>query len=95
MILVKSIQVFSQVQLALGVPRGVSVQIEVEAVDLAVISFKEQVKLVSTADILMGLHGAGLTHFIFTQPHAHVFELIPFSWEADEYETLAAKARRC
>ena len=38
--------------------------------------FKQQLQLVVSADILIGMHGAGLTHTLFLAKHAALIELI-------------------
>ena len=37
-------------------------------------------RLVVSADILNGMHGAGLTHTLFLAKHAALIELIPSYW---------------
>lgn len=39
------------------------------------ISFKDQVKIVFHADILIGVHGAGLTYSMFMKPESHLVEI--------------------
>lgn len=39
------------------------------------ISFKEQLRITRNSDILIGMHGAGLTHLLFLPDWAAVFEL--------------------
>ncbi|XP_052800607.1 uncharacterized protein LOC128231618 [Mya arenaria] len=40
-------------------------------------SMKAQLENMSNTDILIGMHGAGLTHVLFLPPHAVVLELFP------------------
>lgn len=45
------------------------------AVDFATIPFQEQAKMVGSANILVGLHGAGLTHAIWMDKRATLLEI--------------------
>lgn len=40
-------------------------------------NLKEQFNQIAQTDILIGMHGAGLTHALFLPPHAAVIELLP------------------
>ncbi|OJD19413.1 hypothetical protein AJ78_00587 [Emergomyces pasteurianus Ep9510] len=51
--------------------------VEVNLIDLAVLPFSEQIKLIRRTDILAGVHGAGLTHGIFLPPHSTIAEILP------------------
>lgn len=37
--------------------------------------FREQLKVIQNTDVLIGMHGAGLTHMLFLPDWASVFEL--------------------
>ena len=52
-------------------------RIRFRAVDMAEMSIAEQLGIVSTTDILIGVHGAGLTHIFFTPPEAILIEIHP------------------
>ena len=43
----------------------------------------EQIKMVHDADVLLGVHGAGLVHVWWLQDHALLFELVPVSQSAN------------
>ena len=43
-------------------------------------SMKMQLQLISETDILIGMHGAGLSHTLFLPPHAGLVELYPTYW---------------
>jgi hypothetical protein len=58
---------------ALGALGGVDVQ----AVDFAEMPYVEQVQRVSETDVLIGMHGAGLTNLLWLPPGAGVIELMP------------------
>lgn len=49
----------------------------VEAVALEGLSFPEQASLFANADVIMGLHGAGLANLAFTRPGTLTVELLP------------------
>jgi protein O-GlcNAc transferase len=51
--------------------------ITINIVDFAALSFREQVETVATTDILVGVHGAGLTHSMWLPPHSAVVEILP------------------
>ena len=65
---------------------GVKTVIQQEFFEL---EYKAQVELVGRADILLGMHGAGLTNLIYLAPHAHVIEMVPFTWRSGEFQQLA------
>lgn len=46
-------------------------------IQLEKLSMKRQLSIVSNADILVGMHGAGLTHTLFLPGHAGLIELVP------------------
>uniref|UniRef100_H2ZP93 EGF domain-specific O-linked N-acetylglucosamine transferase n=1 Tax=Ciona savignyi TaxID=51511 RepID=H2ZP93_CIOSA len=50
-------------------------------------SFKEQLTVTHNSDIFIGMHGAGLTHFLFLPPWAVAFEL--YNCEAKCFRDLA------
>lgn len=51
--------------------------ITVRSVDFATLSLQEQLKIVQETDVLVGVHGAGLTHGMFMQPRSTIVELLP------------------
>lgn len=51
--------------------------VHVTVVDFQLLSFKEQVALLSDTDILLGAHGAGLTNLVFLPPRSAVVEVFP------------------
>lgn len=53
------------------------------------IPFEEQVRQSASADILIGPHGAGLTHVLFMRPHSVLIELLPHAWADPGYRTLS------
>jgi hypothetical protein len=51
--------------------------VELTAADFASLSFKQQVNLIGNTDLLLGVHGNGLSHILFLPPEAAVIELFP------------------
>lgn len=49
----------------------------IHVVDLAALSFPEQIKLVRNSDVLAGVHGAGLTHGLWMKEHSTMVEILP------------------
>lgn len=47
---------------------------QLNSVDFAAISFREQLQTIANTDLLIGVHGAGLTHLLFLPDHATVLE---------------------
>jgi hypothetical protein len=66
--------------------------VELKAVDFAKLSFKEQVNIAANSDVLLGLHGNGLSHILFLPTNATVIEIFPKDTFRAEYRILA-KAR--
>jgi short coiled-coil protein len=64
-------------------------QVKINKVDFAAISFEEQLRIISNTDILIGVHGNGLSHILFLPPTAAVFELFPSTGFAWDYPLLA------
>ena len=47
------------------------------AYDFAKLSFKEQINVIGTTDLLISVHGNGLSHILFLPPHSCVIEIFP------------------
>lgn len=63
--------------------------IEIQLVDFASLSFLEQLKKVRRTDILVGVHGAGLTHGIFLPPGSTMVEILPPDLKYKGFRNLA------
>jgi hypothetical protein len=50
-------------------------RLKLQIVDFAVLSFQEQVAIGRGTDILLGAHGAGLTHMLWMKPGSSVVEI--------------------
>lgn len=53
---------------------------DVRGIQIDKLSMKSQLQLISETDILIGMHGAGLSHTLFLPPHAGLIELYPNYW---------------
>ncbi|KAL2831113.1 hypothetical protein BDW59DRAFT_7002 [Aspergillus cavernicola] len=51
--------------------------VAVQSFDFATITLKEQLEIIQATDILVGVHGAGLTHGFFLSPRSAVVEILP------------------
>lgn len=63
--------------------------VEVISVDFAAISFPEQLKIVRRTDILVGVHGAGLTHGIFLPHGSTMVEITPYNLNHKGFRNIA------
>ena len=63
---------------------------KVEVVDLATLSFEEQLQKMRHANILIGIHGAGLMHAYFLADEAIVMEIHP-SYRQDRHFRIASR----
>ena len=63
--------------------------IEVQMVDFAELSFSEQLKVARQTDLLVGVHGAGLTHGLFQRPGSAMVEIIPNNLAHKGFRNLA------
>jgi EGF domain-specific O-GlcNAc transferase len=62
----------------------------IQVVDFAEISVKEQIQVVQSTDILIGHHGAALTHTIFMSPESTVVEILPRYFDQHGFRATAA-----
>ncbi|KXJ87959.1 hypothetical protein Micbo1qcDRAFT_20330 [Microdochium bolleyi] len=64
--------------------------IHIQAVDFATLSFREQIALARETDILVGVHGAGLTHTLFMrQDMGALVEIFPEGFELRCFRAMA------
>jgi len=63
--------------------------ITVRSVDFVGVPILEQLDMVRKSNILVGMHGAGLSHMMFLPEEAVVVELFPMNWDADSFRNLA------
>ncbi|OBT62436.1 hypothetical protein VE03_08619 [Pseudogymnoascus sp. 23342-1-I1] len=64
--------------------------LKVQSIDFAALSFAEQIEVVRGTDILVGVHGAGLTHAMFLPESAVVVEILPEGLEHKGFRNFAA-----
>jgi protein O-GlcNAc transferase len=58
-------------------------------VDFASITLREQISIVRNTDVLVGVHGAGLTHGMFLPPRSAVVEILPSELAHKGFRNLA------
>lgn len=61
----------------------------IKVVDFAALSFEEQLRVVRETDVLVGVHGAGLTHGMFLRPGSAMVEILPGGLEHRGFRNLA------
>ena len=54
----------------------------IRGLQLDLLDMRTQLQIIVNTDILMGMHGAGLTHTLFLPQHAGLIEFIPAYWSA-------------
>lgn len=62
----------------------------IRVADFAEISVKEQIDLVQSTDILIGHHGAALTHTMFMSPESTLVEILPRYFDQHGFRATAA-----
>ena len=65
------------------------VRVHHQVIDFAALSFEEQVALAHSTDVLVGVHGAGLTHGMFLPPHSAIVEFMPFNLDHRGFRNMA------
>ncbi|KAL2813080.1 hypothetical protein BJX63DRAFT_421386 [Aspergillus granulosus] len=65
-------------------------RIRIQSVDFAAIPFAEQLAVAQQTDVLVGVHGAGLTHGIFLPPHSAMVEILPPKLDHKGFRNVAA-----
>ena len=63
--------------------------LKVQSIDFAGLSFPEQLNLARRTDILVGVHGAGLTHSLFMRPGSAMVEIMPENLDHKGFRNLA------
>lgn len=64
-------------------------EVQAQTVDFATISYKNQIQIINNTDVLLGIHGNGLSHLLFLPKHAAVIELFPPDAQALDYRLYA------
>lgn len=65
--------------------------IDLHNIDLELMSINEQISTVSSMDVLIGMHGAGMVHFIWMEPQSLVLEIFPPGIYKETIRELAMK----
>jgi protein O-GlcNAc transferase len=63
--------------------------IKIQSIDFASISFKEQIQIVRDTDVLVGVHGAGLTNMMWMKEGSAVVEILPHSLNFKGFRNVA------
>ncbi|KAH6711267.1 hypothetical protein BKA61DRAFT_613384 [Leptodontidium sp. MPI-SDFR-AT-0119] len=63
--------------------------LKTQSIDFAAMTFGEQLKIVRDTDILVGVHGAGLTHGMFLREGSVMVELLPDTLNYKGFRNLA------
>jgi capsular polysaccharide biosynthesis protein len=66
-----------------------SKKIELKEVYFEDMSFDEQMEISNESEIMIGVHGAGLTNLMFMKQESIVIEIDPFDWGFNCFEHLA------
>ncbi|KAI7212881.1 hypothetical protein KC333_g6879 [Hortaea werneckii] len=64
-------------------------EIEMTLLDYGTLDFKAQLELDQTTDILVGVHGAGLTHGMFLPRHSTIAQILPPTLDHYGFENMA------
>ena len=52
-------------------------------------SMKNQVKAIQDASVIIGAHGAGLTHIVSATPNTRIFEIVSVEFQRPHFEPIA------
>ncbi|KFK27136.1 hypothetical protein AALP_AA8G339600 [Arabis alpina] len=52
-------------------------------------SMKEQIRAIQDASVIIGAHGAGLTHIVSATPNTTIFEILSFKFQRPHFELIA------
>jgi protein O-GlcNAc transferase len=63
--------------------------VKVQIIDFAAISFEEQLQIIRETDVLVGVHGAGLTHGMFLREGSVMVEILPAGLDHKGFRNLA------
>lgn len=63
--------------------------VKIQAIDFAALPFREQVRIARETDILVGVHGAGLTHGMFLPEGSVMVEILPETLKHKGFRNLA------
>ena len=52
-------------------------------------SMKDQVRAIQDASVIIGAHGAGLTHIVSATPNTTIFEIVSVEFQSPHFELIA------
>ncbi|ETN41846.1 uncharacterized protein HMPREF1541_03785 [Cyphellophora europaea CBS 101466] len=61
----------------------------IQVVDFAALPFRDQINVARKTDVLVGVHGAGLTHGLFLPPKSAIVEFMPFNLDHRGFKNMA------
>ncbi|KAK7485098.1 hypothetical protein BaRGS_00023638, partial [Batillaria attramentaria] len=73
-------KIFNENELMTEVKKVVAPGDKVQGLQLDALPMKQQLELIASTDILIGMHGAGLSHTLFLPQHGGLLELYPTYW---------------
>lgn len=88
-------KIFNEDELLTAIKGVVPEGDRVDGLQLDALPMKEQLQIISNTDVLLGMHGAGLSHTLFLSPHAALLEFYPTYWpQANKHFRSFASWRR-
>ena len=66
----------------------------IAGIQIDLFDMQQQLQIISDTDVLIGMHGAGLTHTAFLPKHAALIELVPNYWNNMDHFLSIARWRR-
>ncbi|OQS07626.1 hypothetical protein THRCLA_00400 [Thraustotheca clavata] len=60
----------------------------IESIDFGTKTMAEQISIVASSRIIIGMHGAGLANILFASPHSYIIEIFPILTERYGYRNM-------
>ncbi|XP_025106571.1 beta-(1,2)-xylosyltransferase-like isoform X3 [Pomacea canaliculata] len=73
-------KIYNEAEVLKAVQSAASPADRVRGLQLDALPMKEQLSIIVDTDILLGMHGAGLSHTLFLPPHGALLEFFPTYW---------------
>lgn len=64
--------------------------VKVQSIDFADLSLQKQLEIIQGTDVLVGVHGAGLTHGMFLPPNSAMVEILPHDFNHKGFRNMAS-----